>query len=76
MSPVIITEEKVIELGKLCLSNLRNFVNDEYMLTFNYVKRLRTLFFLACQMIFYEQKQQKLKEKIIFNHYIMTYIIN
>ena len=56
MSSVIISEEKVIELGKLCLSNLRNFVNDEYLLTYNDVKRLRTLFFLACQKVFYEKE--------------------
>ena len=55
MKCVIIFEEKVIDLGKRCLSNLRDFVNDEYDLEFNEVKRLRTLFFLACQKVFGEQ---------------------
>ena len=55
MKCVIISEEKVIDLGKRCLSNLRDFVNDEYLLGFNEVKRLRTLFFLACQKVFSEQ---------------------
>ena len=51
MKCVIISEEKVIDLGKRCLSKLRDFVNDEYFLGFNKVKRLRTLFFLACQKV-------------------------
>ena len=56
MKCVIISEEKVIDLGKWCLSNLRDFVNDEYYyLRYNKVKRLRTLFFLACQKVFGEQ---------------------
>ena len=59
MKCVIIFEEKVIDFGKRCLSNLRDFVNNEYCLGFNEVKRLRT-FFLACQKV--ADKQRKLKE--------------
>ena len=55
MKCVIISEEKVIDLGKRCLSNLRDFVNNEYCLGYNEVKRLRTLFFLACQKVVGEQ---------------------
>ena len=62
MKCVIISEKKVIDLGKRCLSNLRDFVNDEYLLGFNEVKRLRTLFFLACQKVVGEQLKSK-------NHY-------
>ena len=63
MTTVNITEEKLIDLGNLCLSNLRKMVNDEYMLTFNVVKRLRTLFFLACQKVFYEQQKKNKRKK-------------
>ena len=59
MKCVIISKEKVNNLGKQCLSDLRNFVNDEYLLGFNEVKRLRTLFFLACQKVFGEQMKSK-----------------
>ena len=64
MKCVIISEKKVIDLGKRCLSNLRDFVNDEYFLGFNEVKRLRTLFFLACQKVFGEQQKSKLCNKL------------
>ena len=76
MSSVIISEEKVIELGKLCLSNLRNLVNDEYFLGFNEVKRLRTLFFLACQKVFFEQIISKEKEYSILNNIIELFDVN
>ena len=59
MKSVIITEEKVIDLGKQCLSNLRDFVNNEYDLEFNEVKRLRTLYFMACQKVVGEQLKSK-----------------
>ena len=59
MKCVIISEEKVIDLGKRCLSNLRDFVNDEYCLGFNEVKRLRTLYFMACQKVAGEQLKTK-----------------
>ena len=59
MKCVIITEEKIIDLGKRCLSKLRDFVNDEYLLGFNEVKRLRTLYFMACQKVFGEQLKSK-----------------
>ena len=59
MKCVIISEEKIIDLGKRCLSNLRDFVNNEYNLEFNDVKRLRTLFFLACQKVVGEQQKSK-----------------
>ena len=62
MKCVIISEEKVIDLGKRCLSNLKDFVNNEYCLEFNEVKRLRTLFFLACQKVVGEKIKIKLKE--------------
>ena len=58
MKCVIITEEKIIDLGKRCLSNLRDFVNNESKLEHNEVKRLRTLFFLMCQNIV-DKKQKK-----------------
>ena len=51
MKCVVISEKKLIDLGKRCLSNLRDFVNDEYLLEYNEVKRLRTLYFLACQKV-------------------------
>ena len=69
MKRVIISEEKVIDMGKRCLSNLREFVNNEYFLGFNEVKRLRTLFFLACQRVVGDQRKsnelwnEKLEEK-------------
>ena len=68
MKCVIISKEKVIDLGKRCLSNLRDFVNNEYCLGFNEVKRLRTLFFLACQKVVGEKQKlkvwnEKLEEK-------------
>ena len=53
MTHVIIYEEKLIDLGKRCLSNLRDFVNNNY--GYNNVKRLRTLFFMSCQMVFSQQ---------------------
>ena len=59
MKCVIISEKKVIDLGKQCLSNMRDFVNDKYFLTFNDVKRLRTLFFLACQKVVGEKLKSK-----------------
>ena len=59
MKCVIITEKKVIDLGKWCLSKLRNIINDEYLLTYNEVKRLRTLFFLACQKVYGEKLEEK-----------------
>ena len=59
MRCVIISEEKIINLGKQCLSNLRDFVNDEKHLEFNEVKRLRTLFFLACQKVVGEKQKSK-----------------
>ena len=82
MKCVIFSEEKVIDFGKKCLSDLRDFVNDEYFLTFNAVKRLRTLYFMTCQMIFSEQikskdnfytfnnimKYKKEEKEIIFNN--------
>ena len=64
MSIVIISEEKVIDLGKRCLSNLIDFANNEYLLEFNEVKRLRTLFFLACQKVVSEQKKSKYINKV------------
>ena len=66
MKTVIITEEKIIDFGKKCLSNLRDFVNDEYFLSFNEVKRLRTLYFMSCQKVFCEQL--KSKEKYIIKN--------
>ena len=59
MTRVIISKEKLIDLGKRCLSNLRDFVNDEYCLGYNEVKRLRTLYFMACQKVFGEQLKSK-----------------
>ena len=59
MKCVIISKEKVIDLGKRCLSNLRDFVNDEYFLGYNEAKRLRTLFFMTCQKVFGEQLKSK-----------------
>ena len=59
MKCVIISEKKVIDLGKRCLSNLRDFVNNESYLGYNDVKRLRTLFFMSCQMVFSEQLKSK-----------------
>ena len=67
MKCVIISEEKLIDLGKRCLSNLRDFVNDEYLLGFNEVKRLRTLFFLACQLVFSEQLKSKKNNSVLEN---------
>ena len=66
MKCVIISEKKVIDLGKRCLSNLRDFVNNEYFLGFNEVKRLRTLFFLACQKVFGEQLKSKENPSSVF----------
>ena len=66
MKCVIISEEKVIDLGKRCLSNLRDFVNNEYLLGFNEVKRLRTLFFLACQKVVGEQLKSKENPSSVF----------
>lgn len=59
MKCVIISEKKVFDLGKRCLSNLRDFVNNEYLLGFNEVKRLRTLYFLACQKVVAEKLKSK-----------------
>ena len=59
MKCVIISEEKIIDLGKRCISNMIKFVNNEYYLGFNNVKILRTLFFLACQKVFGEQLKSK-----------------
>ena len=69
MKRVIITEKKVINFGKRCLSNLIDFVNNEYHIEYNEVKRLRTLFFLACQKVYGEKQKsnevwnEKLEEK-------------
>ena len=59
MKCVIVPEEKVINLGKRCLSNMRDFVNDKYLLQYNEVKRLRTLYFMACQKVVGEQLKSK-----------------
>ena len=59
MKCVIISEEKVIDLGKRCLSNLRDFVNNEYNLEYNDVKRLKTLYFMTCKKVFVEQQKSK-----------------
>ena len=68
MKCVIISEEKLIDFGKKCLSNLRDFVNDEYCLKeFNDVKRLRTLFFLACQKVV--GKKLELKENLYIDFF-------
>ena len=72
MKCVIISKEKVIDLGKLCLSNLRDFVNNEYFLGFNEVKRLRTLYFMTCQMVFGEQLKSKENNSFVINN-IMKY---
>ena len=61
--------KKIIDLGKRCLSNLRDFVNDEYCLGFNEVKRLRTLFFLVCQKVVGKQRKSK-------NHYLVNELWN
>ena len=79
MKCVIISKEKVIDLGKWCLSNLRDFVNDEYFLTFNEVKRLRTLFFLACQKVFGEQLKSKKNYSVLEKLYYVLeklYLVN
>ena len=72
MKCVIISKEKLIDLGKRCLSNLRDFVNDEYFLTFNKVKRLRTLYFMTCQLVFSEQLKSKEYNSIVLKN-IMKY---
>ena len=64
MKCVIITKNEVIDLGERCLSKLRDFVNDEFFLTFNEVKRLRTLFFLACQKVFFEHQKHNLVKEV------------
>ena len=80
MKCVIISEEKVINLGKRCLSNLREFVNDEYFLGFNEVKRLRTLYFMTCQMVFSEQLKSKEYNSIVLKNIVKykndNYIVN
>ena len=59
MKCIIISEKELIDLGKRCLSNLIKFVNSEYFIDNNGVKRLRTLFFMSCQMVFSEQLNPK-----------------
>ena len=76
MKCVIISEEKVIDLGKRCLSNLRDFVNNEYCLGYNEVKRLRTLFFLACQKVVGEQQKSKENSSFIEKLYILNLNLN
>ena len=58
MKCVIISEEKLFNFGKKCLSNLKDFVNKN-SLGFNSVKRLRTLFFMTCQLVFSDQEEVK-----------------
>ena len=71
MKCVIISEEKIIDFGKRCLSNLRDFVNNEYCQGFNEVKRLRTLFFLACQKVFFEQLKSEENPSSFIKNFIM-----
>ena len=72
MKCVIISEEKLIDLGKRCLSNLRDFVNNEYYLRFNEVKRLRTIYFMTCKKVFGEQLKSKEYNSLVFNN-LMKY---
>ena len=71
MKCVIISEKKLFDLGKRCLSNLRDFVNNEYLL-YNQVKRLRTLYFMVCQLVFSEQLKSKEYNSFVLNN-IMKY---
>ena len=76
MKRVIISEEKVIDLGKRCLSNLRDFVNNEYLLGFNEVKRLRTLYFMACQKVFSEKLKTKQNRHLLILDELLNKISN
>ena len=76
MKCVIIAEEKIIDLGKRCLSNLLDILNNEYFLGFNEVKRLRTLFFLACQKVVGEQQKSKENSSFIEKLYILNLNLN
>ena len=67
MKCVIISEKKLFDLGKRCLSNLRDFVNNEYLL-YNQVKRLRTLYFMVCQLVFSEQLKSKEYNSFVLNN--------
>ena len=72
MKCVIISEKKLIDYGKQCLLNLRDFVNDEYHLGYNEVKRLRTLYFMTCQLVFSEQLKSKEYNSFVLKN-IMKY---